>query len=501
MIRKVPALPHLWHASMILLLALFLAAYAVSAQQDPSQSFNCFSVLTGRHASADGSVLFAHNEDDYGTRIVNWYKVDRKLHDSAEIVSINNETGKIKQAQQTNAYLWLEIPEMESSDGYMNEYGVVIASNQCSSREDDPEITKGGIGYWLRRIMAEQATSAKHAVLIGGALVERFGYKDSGRSYCIADPDEAWVMAVVNGKHWVAQRVPDDRVAVVPNCYTLTKIDLADSANYLGSPDIISYATEKGWFNPSKDGEFNFRKAYSDPSLLEHPSNINRMWRAISMTSLYEFKITDELPFAFLPREKISLTDLMGVLRDHYEGTPLDLTNNYQDTNPHFTANDPVCSPTTQYGFVAQLRNYMPVEIGAVLWIAPFRPCVHPFIPWYAGIDEIPAGYFKGNVSTALEQHFNIPEDLYIENDSLAYWYFVKHMNYIDEDYGKRFKKERNRSESYERSLMQKQIPFERDLLYNYRNDPFVLKEKLTGFTSESAQGALKLFDSGGRIK
>jgi dipeptidase len=242
-----------------------------------------------------------------------------------------------------------------------------------------------------------------------------------------------------------------------------------------------------------KDGEFSFRQAYGEPASLINPSNISRMWRAVSMLSLNEYTITDELPFSFLPKEKVSLSDLMAVLRDHYEGTELDLTNHYANANPHYTKNDPICSPTTQYGFVAQLRNYLPVEMGAVMWIAPFRPCIHPFVPWYLGINEIPRGYYRGTAATALEQHFNIPGDLYQENDSLAFWQFTRHMKTVDQEYGRQYKKEHGRSTSFERSLMQKQVALERDILYNYRDEPFKMREKLTMFTQEAAYDALKL--------
>ncbi len=170
----------------ILILALHFSGVAQQSDIDP---FNCFTVIAGRNATADGSVLFAHNEDDYGTRIVNWYKVEQKIHDPGSVVTVNKEGAVIPQAVETHAYLWLDMPELESSDTYMNEFGVVIASDQCDSGEDNPEITEGGIGYWLRRIMAERAKTAREGVKIGGELIDRFGYIFSGRSYFIADPN------------------------------------------------------------------------------------------------------------------------------------------------------------------------------------------------------------------------------------------------------------------------------------------------------------------------
>ena len=84
---------------------------------------------------------------------------------------------------------------MDFADSYLNEWGVTIASNACRSREDSTGLTKGGISYWLRRLMAERARTAREAVQIGGELVEKYGYDSSGRTYCIADAQEAWLMA------------------------------------------------------------------------------------------------------------------------------------------------------------------------------------------------------------------------------------------------------------------------------------------------------------------
>ncbi len=467
---------------------------SVTAQQQDRHPFNCFTVIAGRNSTTDGSVMFAHNEDDYGTRIVNWYKVDKKSHVTGSTVTINKEGAVISQATETNAYLWLDMPELESSDAYMNEYGVVIASDQCDSREDEPELSEGGIGYWLRRIMAERAKTAREGVRIGGELIDRFGYIHSGRCYFIADPNEGWILAVVNGKHWVAQRIPDDRVAVVPNFYTITTVDLSDTVNFLGSPDLVEYAVQKGWYDPRKDGVFNFRRAYTAPDKLVHKSNISRMWKGINALALNKYDLDDEFPFSFLPERKVSLSDLMELLRDHYEGTPLDLTHEYKDGNPHFTANDPICSPTTQYGFIAQLRNYLPADLGAVLWIAPYRPCVHPFVPWYCGVTEIPEPYQKYPLPLALVNHFNPPADLYTVTDSLAYWYFYNHAQQIDESYGELSEKARKKSISFEKESIRRQAAFERVTLFKYKNDTAALQQRVTEFTTQAARNVLKLF-------
>jgi len=477
------------------LFSFFLFSLILCAQDHYEQSFNCYSVLVGKDASTNGAVMFAHNEDDWGTRIVNWIKVPAKEHEAGEMITLKNGA-QVQQVVKTNSYMWLEMPEMDFSDTYMNEYGVTISSDACQSREDEPEMTGGGIGYWLRRLMAERSASARDAVLIGGKLVEEYGYTGSGRSYCIADTKEAWVMAVVNGKHWVAQRVPDNHVVVIPNYYTIGTINLYDSNNFMACHDLVDYAKERGWYDPSSDGAFNFKKAYGKKGSLEHPGNIDRMWQGVNFFSFKQYDLTDEFPFSFLPHDKVSIFELFELLRNHYEGNDLDLTHGYVDGNPHLSEVSTICSETTQYGFVALLREYMPVEVGAILWVAPFRPCVHPFIPFYCGITEMPSGYYREDPELTLQQHFSIPDDIYDHKEDLAFWAFVENMNYIDSDYLNLYKKPQKKSISFEQKTIKKLANSESDLIFNYKNDPEKLKEILTERVNEIAEKAWKLVNT-----
>ncbi len=459
--------------------------------QEIPDTHNCYSILVGKEASKDGSVLFAHNEDDYGTRIVNWYKVPGREHDNGEKLLLKNG-GEINQATKTYSYIWLEIPEMEFSDGFMNEFGVTIASDACGSREDDPKLVNGGIGYGLRIIMAERARTAKEAVKIAGKLVEEIGYSSSGRTYCIADPNEAWVLAIVNGQHWVAQRVPDDEVAVIPNYYTIREVDLADTINFWGSSDLIQYAIDRRWYTPAQDGSFIFRNVYGDPGSLNHKDNILRMWRGVNMLSRDEFDIDDQFPFSFHPKKKVFLSDLMQILRDHYEGTDLDLTNNYMDKNPHETENRTICCSSTQYGFVAQLRSNLPTYIGSVMWLAPYRPCVHPFFPWYAGITEIPDGFYRGNFTSARDEHFSPDANLYEKNDSLVFWSFYNNAEMIDKDYSNLIKNAQKKNNRLESKWLEEQSAFETTLLTKYSNNPDTIIRILTNRTAQLAEEVLK---------
>ena len=252
----------------------------------------CFGILAGRNATTDGYVYLGHNEDQSLPAMLNIYNVPAN--------------------SQRCAYLWFEFPGQKAGDTFVNEYGVGITSDKCKSREDK---ATGSVIYEVRTTVAQKARTAREAVHIIGSLVEKYGYGDSGRSYLVADRHEAWVCAVVKGKHWVAQRVPDDEIATIPNYYTIGKINLKDTVNFLGSKDIVRYARKRGWYKPRRDGEFSFRVAYSDPATLNSQNNKDR--HALAQNTFFGDAILgDESPFSRKPMRKFHRSDLSRLLTE-----------------------------------------------------------------------------------------------------------------------------------------------------------------------------------------
>jgi hypothetical protein len=289
---------------LIFLFVISLYGVLVFAQSQGINSFNCFTVIAGKDATASGNVMLAHNEDDFGKNIINLLKV--KPADTQKYHTMQGEAIQMS-GKNKHGFLWIEMPGQDFAGSYVNDNGVVVVSNACPSKEDHPELTCGGISFMFKRMLAEYAGSAKEAVEIGCKLIEKNGYDASGRTYCIADKDEAWVLAVVNGKHCVAQRVPDDEVVVVPNYYTMTEIHLEDKENFMGSEDIVKYAAQKGWYNPDKDETFNFRKAYGKPESLAHHGNITRKWQGLNMITGKNYPMDKPLPFSVKPAEKLTV--------------------------------------------------------------------------------------------------------------------------------------------------------------------------------------------------
>ncbi len=439
------------------MLVLFLVLTVVSR---PCRA--CFSIVVGKNASTDGCVIVAHNEDDAGAQIVNHHKVPRQSYPAGAKVMLRNG-GSLEQAPQTWAYLWSEMPGLLFSDSYVNEWGVTVASDNCPSREDKPELTNGGIGYMLRRLVAERAKTAREGVLLAGRLVEQFGYIDSGRTYIITDPDEGWLFCVVNGKHWLARRVPDDEVAMVANTYTVHAVNLQNKANSLASADIVDYAKSRGWYNPQTDGPFDFAKVYANPKAASHPNNIGRQWSGLSSVARDKLEPSPNLPFSVVPKHKLSVLDAMQILRQDREtetAAPAD--------SPFICA---LCSGATQTSFVTQVRKGMPREIGIVYWVCLASPRTSFYIPFHFGIPDFPTGLRLESQKPTQEIYDRKVQAPFVANPVEAFWTFSSFRDKIDARGPSAVAAVKTAAQRIEQEAVAMQKPLEKMAVQLYRSD------------------------------
>jgi len=440
--------------------------------------FNCYTIIVGKEASADGSVLLAHNEDDLGDLLVDIHKTNRGFIDTLNEI---NKAHFIKDINETFICLWIEIPNQQFADGFLNEFGVVICSDGSQSKESNKT---GEAGYYLRKTLAERSRSAREAVNLAGKIIEEYGYSHSGRTYCIADPDEAWVLEVVKGKQWVAKRLPDNEIAIIPNYYVIQEVDLADTINYLGSPDLIDYAITNGWYDTCGKEEFIFRSAYGD-SLRQHSvRNIARKWIGINHFSEKQYALDADFPFSFRPVNKITVEGLIEVLENHYEGTEFEMHSDGNKGNPHMNEIMTICAGYNQYSFIAQLRKQMPNEVGNLIWFAPRRSCIQPYIPVYLGITRVPERFEKESFDKASANHFNYERNLKDLFSDHASWVFSKYAEIIDDNYEAEIKEIKKYCEKSERKLLRRQRGFEKKVLKVYCKDDWKAREMLTSYTS-----------------
>ena len=457
-----------------------------------SADFNCYSIVVGKDASSDGFVIMAHNEDDGPPCIVNHHKVPRKEHSPDEKVTLL-KSGQINQVNETYSYIWSEMPGFRFSDSYINEFGVSVASNACPSREDKPELTDGGISYNLRKLVVQRCRTARDGVLLAGKLVERFGYDASGRTLIISDPDEGWLFAAVNGKRWVAQRVPDNHVAVIANTYSINEIDLSNRENFLSSPDIIDYAVSRGWYDPEKDDPFDFAAVYADPGAAAHPTNIGRHWAGLRLLAADQYDFEDNLPFSFKPESKVDVATIMTVLRDHYEETDIYEPETQNDCS-HNRSFKPICRPDTRTSFIVQLRKNLPLDIGINYWMCLGSPCVSTYIPFYFGMNSFPEGYagFEDPDEEYYNHKINTPFAASIDE---AFWTFSNCLQKIDGEYHDLLPGLRARMKLIENKALDEQLEFEKEVMTLYAGDIKSAREMLALHSNDKYRSTIETME------
>jgi len=392
---------------------------------------NCFSIIAGKAATTDGSVLFGHNEDEGGL----------------QLLSMNVGGNGI----------WGEFPGNTVADCFINANGVCIASDGCQSREDSLDISNGGVVYELRFRVWQEATSARDAIRIIAREIATYGYRASGRTYAVADPNEGWLVCVVKGRHWVAQRVPDDMVASIPNYYTIGKVNLEDTANFMGSKDLVEYAIARGWYNPETDGEFNFRKVYAKPEVLVSSHNLPRHEKV--MNALGHDYDPNNVPFAVKADRKLDVAAMRRLLGSHSE--------------PHTDGSHPhnVCAHDTNLSAIFQLRGWLPLPVGCIFWACPGKVCAEVHVPWYLGMTRSPQGFHRfETVEEAIEKHFSDafkPIDgkgLRERYPDALYWRFEDRWAKLNSDYSNLIGERSKHVEELQQQIFESQAQFDKEI-------------------------------------
>lgn len=501
-----------------LLVFIFISTVLMASQ---NRCMACFAVVVGKEASADGSVLFGHLEQNSGLRNMSYRHVPRMQHEPGSMIQLRRG-GTWPQVEETYAFLWTNNHGAEFSDGYFNEWGVAIASDACRTREDSydelvarGDITDGGIGFQLRRIIAQQATTAREGLDIAIELVNHFGYVASGRTYIIADANEVWMLALVRGKHWIARRVPDDAIVLLPNVHIIgSETDLTDSEHVLASEGLVEYAISRGWYDSGSGAPFSFREAFNRPapegSFMDEQGADPRQWFSHSLVhgQLIDLPVEEQLPFALYPERKYSVQDLADLLRSHghIEGQEPALEKSYESgmsekSSPHHEPGiGAICSGTVQELVIYQLRNWIPTAIGSVAWRTTAAPCGSVLVPWYAGINKTPLPYYKNwpiEQTLDLTHQFNPPPGTFEFDPDNAFDVFNALENMIDLHYSRNIKYVREEWDPFEEKQFKMQEAIEEVALKLWEQDNELAVSFLTTYSN---QQALQAFDKAKRM-
>ena len=380
---------------------LFLASITSSILLGPLalNAFACTTVVVGKNATADGSTIAARNEDAktaWDKRFVVHPHSTNK--DGATYTSKGN--GFTYKLPKTN-YKYTATPEWTEKDGQfeedgINEHGVALSATESATANDkalkaDPLI-KDGIGEdSITSVVLPHVKTAKDGVKMLGKIVDEKGSSEVN-GVIISDKDEVWYMEIGSGHHWVAQRVPDDSYAVIPNKLCIDKVDLKDDKNYLGSKDLVKFSEDKGLYDPKKDGDFSFKKAFGTENEKDAKYNNPRIWdgQRILTPSKKQDITSKDFSLFMKPDKKIEVKDVAKVLRSHYNGTEYDPYGEYKDKYR------PINVAYTMESHILQCRPNMPSAVGAVHWLALGVPETSVYVPFYSGINNTPKAYREG---------------------------------------------------------------------------------------------------------
>lgn len=381
---------------------------------------NCSSFLVTKGASKDGSVMITYTCDGEFHPLLRY--IPAQDHEPGSTIPVRGRDGKIRGEVKQAAHTYAVV-------GLMNEHQLAIGETTFGGRNElrNPE---GLLHYFFMMELAlQRAKTAREAIQVMTELVEEYGYGSSGESFSIADPDEVWIMEMIGpgpggkGAHWVALRVPDGYICAHANMSRLSEFPLDDPDNCMCSPNVISFAEKKGYYDKKSGKPFSFRHAYDPPEPSSLRTCAARVWSmfrrcapSLNLSPDFQRGVEGAKPYPLWikPDQKLSLQDVMGVMRDHYEGTPFDMTKGV-DSGPFGTPlrcrgltwevdgttyswERPISTQQTAFSFISQSRGWLPNPIGGVYWYGLDDTYTSCYVPLYCCIDSLPKSFTVGDL-------------------------------------------------------------------------------------------------------
>lgn len=479
---------------LILSVALLVAAVA--------KTFACTNLIVGKNASTDGSTIVSYSADSYGL-FGELYHYPAASYAKGTMMKIHEwDTGKylgqIEQARQTYNVI-----------GNMNEFQVTIGETTFGGRPELSDST-GLIDYGsLIYIGLQRSRTAREAIKVMTGLVQEYGYYSSGESFTIADPNEIWIMEMIGkgpgirGAVWVAVRVPDDCISAHANQARIHQFDMNDKENCLYSPDVISFAREKGYFN-GVNKDFSFAAAYAPLDFGARRFCEARVWsffnkftdKGDAFLPYIQGKTNEPMPLFMKATRKLSVQDVKNAMRDHYEGTPLDISNDfgagpqkapYRLSPLTFKVGDqeyfnerPIATQQSAFVFVAQMRANKPDAIGGVLWFATDDANMAVFTPVYCCTTKAPVCYTRVGGADYITFSW----------DS-SFWIFNWVSNMVYPRYSLMIDDLRATQNELEGTFDEAQAGIEEVATRLYQKNPAAAKEFLTNYTNLTAQSTI----------
>lgn len=384
------------------------------------EAIACTGLLVGKKASVDGSVMISYAADSH-TLYGELYRWPAAKWPKGSMLDIyewdtNKFLGKIPQVEETYSVV-----------GNMNEHQLAITESTFGGREELIDST-GIMDYGsLIYVTLQRCKTAREAIKTMTDLVKEYGYYSTGESFSIADKNEVWIMEMIGkgvgnkGAVWVAIRIPDDCISAHANQSRIQQIPFDDKENCIYSPDVVSFAREKGYFK-GKDKDFSFQQAYCPYDFGGLRGCEARVWSFFrkydksmdQYTDLIKGDATKKpMPLYIKPDRLLSVQDVQACMRDHYEGTDLDMTKDagagpykvpyrwrpsrFEVDGQLYTNERAIATQQTGFVIVPQLRSWLPDAIGGILWFGVDDADMAVFTPLYCSIQASPECYRVGN--------------------------------------------------------------------------------------------------------
>lgn len=413
------------------ILAAAMAASLLFAAGNRSEA--CTNVIVTRGASADGSCLVSYAADSHWLYGELYFKPQADWATGSKLKVYDWDSGKyLGEIEQ--------VPHTYKTIGNMNEHQLIIAETTFGGRHGlnnpDAIMDYGSLIY----ITLQRARTAREAIRLMDELTQKYGYYSEGESFSIADKEEAWIMEMVGkgaekGSVWVARRIPDGYVSGHANQSRITTFPLDDPDNCLYSKDVISFARKMGWFD-GKDEEFSFRDAYCPLDFGGLRGCEARVWSAFNILGKGKFAYEDggslvekdsydyvdyamghnpanNMPLWIKPAGKVSVKDVADVMRDHYEGTPMDMTQDigaggnalpyrwrpmgFTYDGKEYTNERAIATQQTAFWFVGQSRGNYPDVLGGIIWFGTDDAATSYVTPIYTNSEIVPECFREGN--------------------------------------------------------------------------------------------------------
>jgi len=459
----------------------------------------CTNLVCSPGATADGSTFVTYTCDGEFHPILR--RIKAADHEPGARQEIRHWNGEVMGEVPYPAHTWAVV-------NLMNEHQVSISETTTGGREEfvNPE---GMLHYWrLQRLALQRSTTARECVEVMGRLVAEHGYRSSGESFCIGDPDEAWIMEMVGpgpggeGAHWVALRVPDGHISAYANLGRIGTFPLDEPETCLYSDGMAEFAQEHGWYDPAQ-GPFNWREAFHPATAQQLRYTATRVWSifrraapSLDLSPDYHRGVDGAEPYPLFiePDQKLTTADVFALMRDHYEGTDWDMTQGV-DAGPFgyplrarpmgfevdgeaYTWERPISTQQTGFSMVTQSRAWLPDPIGGVTWYGLDDTNFTCYVPLYCSITDIPRAYRTGGLSQ-------------FSWDS-AWWVFNFVSNYAALRYDAMIEDVRATQADLEGYLLDLQPAVEQTAAALHADDPDLAVRFLTDYSLQHAEAVVR---------